>query len=131
MNTNFYTSQTSLQRQKSLQDRLVFVSFDSRLIVAAEKSGLEVFKISKAREIKSERALKSIIFDHITKYYKEIYKPIHQKQFTPGQTYIPPSGKVLDEKELVYMLDASMDMWLTAGRFNDRFEKKLAEFMGV
>ena len=29
------------------------------------------------------------------------------------------------------MIDASLDMWLTAGRFNDEFEKKLAKFFGL
>ncbi|MFA6614299.1 MAG: lipopolysaccharide biosynthesis protein RfbH, partial [Endomicrobiia bacterium] len=45
--------------------------------------------------------------------------------------YIPASGKVLDEKELCNMIDASLDMWLTTGRFNDEFERKLAKFLHV
>ncbi len=45
--------------------------------------------------------------------------------------YIPPSGKLLDAEDLQGMIDASLDMWLTAGRFNDEFEKKFAEFLGV
>ncbi len=45
--------------------------------------------------------------------------------------YIPVSGKVLDEEDLCNLLDASLDMWLTAGRFNDEFEKKLGEFLHV
>jgi CDP-6-deoxy-D-xylo-4-hexulose-3-dehydrase len=45
--------------------------------------------------------------------------------------YIPASGKVLDEKELCNMIDASLDMWLTTGRFNDEFEKKLAKFLHI
>ncbi len=45
--------------------------------------------------------------------------------------YIAASGKVLDQAELFNMIDASLDMWLTAGRFNDEFEKKLAEFLDV
>lgn len=46
-------------------------------------------------------------------------------------SYIPASGKVLGSKELCNMIDASLDMWLTAGRFNDEFEKKFAQFLGV
>ena len=45
--------------------------------------------------------------------------------------YIPASGKLLDFQELDNMVDASLDMWLTAGRFNDEFEAKFAEFLGV
>lgn len=45
--------------------------------------------------------------------------------------YIPASGKVLGAEELCNMIDASLDMWLTTGRFNDEFEKKFANYLGV
>jgi CDP-6-deoxy-D-xylo-4-hexulose-3-dehydrase len=51
--------------------------------------------------------------------------------FEPGQTLIPPSGKVLDAAELKAMVEASLDGWLTTGRFNEAFEKKLRTFLGV
>jgi CDP-6-deoxy-D-xylo-4-hexulose-3-dehydrase len=53
------------------------------------------------------------------------------KVFEPGQTVVPPSGKLIGVEELKNMVDASLDGWLTAGRFNEQFEKKLAEFIGV
>ncbi len=53
------------------------------------------------------------------------------KTFVPEQTIIPPSGKVIGAEELKNMVDASLDGWLTTGRFNDLFEKRLAEFIGV
>lgn len=51
--------------------------------------------------------------------------------FEPGVSLIPPSGKVLDSAELKYMVEAALDGWLTTGRFNDEFERRLAEFIGV
>jgi len=54
-----------------------------------------------------------------------------EKKFKPGRSVVPPSGKVIGATELKYMVDASLDGWLTAGRFNRRFEKKLSEFIGV
>lgn len=51
--------------------------------------------------------------------------------FEPGKSVIPPSGKVLGAKELQYMVDAALDGWLTTGRFNKAFEKRLADFLGV
>ena len=51
--------------------------------------------------------------------------------FLPGATLVPPSGKLLDAAELKYMVEASLDGWLTTGRFNAEFEKKLAAFIGV
>lgn len=53
------------------------------------------------------------------------------KSFVPGQTVVPPSGKLIGSKELENMVEASLDGWLTTGRYNDLFEKKLAEFIGV
>lgn len=53
------------------------------------------------------------------------------KGFVPGESVIPPSGKVIGARELQLMVEASLDGWLTTGRFNAEFEKKLAEFIGV
>jgi CDP-4-dehydro-6-deoxyglucose reductase, E1 len=46
-------------------------------------------------------------------------------------SYIPPSGKIVDKSDLSQLIDASLDMWLTAGRFNTEFETKLQAFMGI
>jgi CDP-6-deoxy-D-xylo-4-hexulose-3-dehydrase len=51
--------------------------------------------------------------------------------FVPGQTPIPASGKVVGTSEVTNMIDASMDAWLTSGRFNAAFETRLAQFVGV
>lgn len=51
--------------------------------------------------------------------------------FLPGASVIPPSGKLLDSGELKNMVEASLDGWLTTGRFNTEFEKKLAAFIGI
>jgi len=53
------------------------------------------------------------------------------KPFDSGKTVVPPSGKVIGAAELTNMVEASLDGWLTAGRFNDAFEKRFAEFVGV
>lgn len=53
------------------------------------------------------------------------------KPFEPGVTLVPPAGKVIGNLELKYMVEASLDGWLTTGRFNDAFEKKLKRFIGV
>jgi len=64
----------------------------------------------------------------VTKYSKEKYKPV---AFVGGETVIPPSGKLMGEEEIQNMVAASLDGWLTTGRFNTLFEKGLAEFLGV
>ena len=54
-----------------------------------------------------------------------------EKKFKPGRSVVPPSGKVIGATELQHMVDASLDGWLTTGRFNRKFEKELARFIGV
>lgn len=72
--------------------------------------------------------LRTEIATLVSAYAKEQYK---EKAFVPGETVIPPSGKLLGEEELQNMVSASLDGWLTTGRFNAEFEKKLAAFLGV
>ena len=50
--------------------------------------------------------------------------------FIPGETPIPPSGKVIGSQEMVSMVDACLDGWLTTGRYNDAFESSLASYLG-
>ncbi len=72
--------------------------------------------------------LKAEIFDKV----KEYYDLVHQsKELIPGESYIPYAGRVFDEKELVSLVDASLDFWLTAGRFAKQFEKEFVQFLGV
>jgi CDP-6-deoxy-D-xylo-4-hexulose-3-dehydrase len=72
--------------------------------------------------------LRNEISGLVAKYAEEVYKP---KGFVPDETVIPPSGKVLGEEELQNMVSASLDGWLTTGRWNKEFEEKLAAFLGV
>ncbi len=72
--------------------------------------------------------LREEIASLVSKYAAEQYKP---EVFVGGETVIPPSGKLLGEEELQNMVSASLDGWLTTGRFNTEFEAKLAEFLGV
>lgn len=67
------------------------------------------------------------VLDAARAFYREQRKP----EFNWGQSYIPPSGKVLDEDDLVNMVDASLDMWLTTGRYGHEFEEKFAAFFGA
>jgi len=64
----------------------------------------------------------------VEQYAELTYAP---KAFVPGRTPVPPSGKLLDAEELKLMVEASLDGWLTAGRFNRAFEQNLARYLGV
>ena len=72
-----------------------------------------------------EQELRNKVKEAAKEYYKEVFGK--KREFD----YIPPSGKLLGEEELMNMIDASLDMWLTAGRFNKEFETKFAKYLGV
>jgi len=77
---------------------------------------------SKAEDIKEQ------IFDLIKQYHDEVFS---HKKFVAGESPVPVSGKVFDEKELQLMTEAALDGVFTTGRFNTEFEKKLAKYIGV
>ena len=54
-----------------------------------------------------------------------------QTEFIPGESTVPVSGKVLDSKDFVNLVDSSLDGWLTSGRYTEDFQRKLAKFIGV
>lgn len=72
--------------------------------------------------------LRSQISELVQQYADIAYAPT---AFVPGQTPVPVSGKVIGAGELKMMVDASLDGWLTTGRFNAMFEQRLAQFLGV
>lgn len=53
------------------------------------------------------------------------------KKFVPGESRVPYAGRVFDHRELVNLVDASLEFWLTYGRFSKQFEEELAGFLGV
>ena len=65
---------------------------------------------------------------------KEYYQLAHDKsneQFIPGTSRVPYAARVFDEKELVNLVDSSLEFWLTEGRYYNEFEKKFAEKLGL
>ena len=78
--------------------------------------------------MKTVESLRKDIADLVKEYAELQYV---KQDFKPGKDIVPPSGKVIGTTELQYMVDASLDGWLTTGRFNDQFEEELANFIGV
>ena len=66
------------------------------------------------------------ILDLVKLYYDEQFA---QKEFEPGKTMIPFAGRIFDADELVTLVDASLDFWLTTGRYAEEFEAKFAGYM--
>lgn len=72
-----------------------------------------------------EAELRNKVKDAVKDYYDFVYAKSHEIN------YIPASGKLLKYEDLDAMIDASLDMWLTSGRFNDQFEIEFAKYLGV
>lgn len=70
--------------------------------------------------------------EEILKAVAEYCDTYHKKsgEFTPGQR-IPYASRVYDSAEMVNLVDSALEFWLTAGRYTDGFEKKLAKYLGV
>ena len=85
-------------------------------------------KVARLNINKIDEALRKATALHVESFAINKYAT---PTFTPGTTAVPPSGKLLGAQELKNMVDASLDGWLTTGRFNAEFEKKLAAFIGI
>jgi len=77
--------------------------------------------------MKTEKEIRSEIFEQV----REFYASKCQDVFIPGTSQINYAGRIYDEKELISLVDASLDFWLTTGRYAEQFEKDLADFLGV
>jgi len=75
----------------------------------------------------SEKAnqLRTQIRELVAEYAAEAFPA---KQFTPGASSVPVSGRVFDAEDVQYLVDSSLDFWLTTGRYADQFEKEFARF---
>ncbi len=72
--------------------------------------------------------LRQEILQTVAAYSGEAFAP---KEFVPGQTSILVSGRVFDADDVVHLVDASLDFWLTTGRFAKQFERAFARYLGL
>src|SRR5215213_9771374 len=73
---------------------------------------------------------KNITSDSLKDLLVNSFRKNINKQIIPGENYIPVTGKVLDEDDVLMGIEAMMDAWLTAGRFSEQFERELARYFG-
>ena len=79
-------------------------------------------------EIEIENVKKEI-FENVKKYY--FLRFSNKTDFIPGKTKINYGGRVFDEKELLNLIDASLEFWLTEGRYAQQFKNALSSFVGT
>lgn len=78
----------------------------------------------------SEEEAREEIKSIVARYYKDFKKSSYDKPFVEGDR-IPYASRVYDEKEMCNLVDATLDFWLTAGRFVEEFEQKFCDYLGV
>ena len=81
--------------------------------------------MTKAEELKRE------ILEKTAEYYRLVQEPKQQAAFEPGKSRVNYAGRVFDEREMVNLVDASLEFWLTYGHWSRDFEKGLADYLGV
>ena len=72
--------------------------------------------------------LRKQVLDMVVQFAEHSLEP---QEFKPGESQVPVSGKVLDPSDIASLVDASLDGWLTAGRFHEDFERALARYVGA
>ena len=80
--------------------------------------------MNRAEELKQE------ILDRVQEYYRLVHDKSGE-QFIPGKSRVNYAGRVFDEREMVNLVDSSLEFWLTYGRYSREFESKLAKYLGV
>ena len=78
-----------------------------------------------------QEQLKQEILDKTKEYYELVHKPQQTKKFVSGKSRVNYAGRVFDETEMQYLVDSSLDFWLTYGDYSKRFEKQLSDYLGV
>src|SRR5947209_11431586 len=72
--------------------------------------------------------LRARILELVRQYHDAAFPA---RAFRPGESAVPCAGRVFDGDDLTHLVDASLDFWLTTGRFAAEFEKRFAAFFGL
>lgn len=73
--------------------------------------------------------LKAQILELTREYYKEVHGC--KKEFEPGKSFVHYGGRYFNDEEMVNLIDSSLDFWLTQGPWTHKFERRLADWLGV
>ena len=74
-------------------------------------------------------SLKKEILEKTREYQRQ--RKLEERGFDKSMPRVPVSGKVFDGDDVSSLVDASLEFWLTAGKFADKFEAKLSATMGL
>src|SRR5580698_1977605 len=72
--------------------------------------------------------LRGQIRELVAEYHDAAFAP---KLFVPGVSPVPVAGRVFDAEDVQSLMEATLDFWLTTGRFADQFDKAFAKYFGI
>lgn len=102
-----------------------FLNLNKKYILS---KNIIVKEITSVKKDFLEKILRELAIDAAVKHYEVKHKK--DKPFKPGDN-ICYGGRIFDEKEIINLIDSSLDFWLTTGRYTEKFEHEFAEFLGV
>jgi CDP-6-deoxy-D-xylo-4-hexulose-3-dehydrase len=102
-----------------------FVQLDKLFLLNKEIIIKELAGLKEAMMLKLQRRL---VTNETEIFYHDRFS---NTEFTPGKSKVNYAGRVFDEKEIVNAVDASLDFWLTEGRFSEEFAEKISDFLGI
>jgi CDP-4-dehydro-6-deoxyglucose reductase, E1 len=86
-------------------------------------------KVVDESDLDKAKRLRKEILEKVAEFYTVAHAPL--EDFVPGKSRVPYAGRIFDAREMVELVDSSLDFWLTAGRYVDAFEAKFSKLMGV
>ena len=119
------TVAASRDPKHSLEEKSCDIS--SRVFIAPHEA---IIVLGCAAPACKEEILRSLVKKEAARFFAAVHEPKLSKPFASGDR-IPYAGRVYDFEDMSSLLDASMDFWLTTGRFSDEFERAFAKYIGV
>ena len=102
-----------------------FIQLDKLLLLNKEIIIKELARLKETVILKLQRRL---VTNETEIFYHDRFS---NTEFIPGQSRVNYAGRVFDEKEIINAVDASLDFWLTEGRFSEEFAEKISDFLGI
>jgi CDP-6-deoxy-D-xylo-4-hexulose-3-dehydrase len=126
-----WSSYAVIFEQKNLQQGTVRQQSIIRCdkLVTVHSNRILRAKVAKLNKAKIKEVLQKITQIGVNGTYQSIHK--ENNTFIPGKSRVNYAGRVFDEKEIINLVDSSLDFWLTEGRYSELFSEKIAEFLGV
>ncbi|MDX1959875.1 MAG: lipopolysaccharide biosynthesis protein RfbH [Leptospiraceae bacterium] len=127
------SSQNSIELNKDnlisdKQTSTLFINPEEIVLIGIDSIEEELGKISVEL---SDKIYRTIILQFTESHYQTVHRVKNEQKFVPEVSRVNYAGRIFDEKEVVRLVDSSLDFWLTTGKNAVEFEEKFSEFLSV